>query len=214
MPSRYSPDHTPGVTLTTPRPAAMSPASEWEQNANRLPPEEPEGVPWTRYLDVVKRHALFIIAVTVVGSGAGYVASKRVKPVYEAQATVWINGSNAQQTGPIRAQQLLPSQSWVELLRSFAIVDPVIRALHLNVNPKIASDSVLFRGFESTDRLRSGAYVLKVDSTGTRYTIHDVKDALLERGMVGDSIGRDLGFSWLPDRRFLTRGKKMEFSVG
>jgi capsular exopolysaccharide synthesis family protein len=193
----------------------MSTAAEWEQNTNRLPPEEPEGVPWTRYLDVVKRHALFIIAVTVVGSGAGYVASKRVKPVYEAQATVWINGSNAQQqTGPIRAQQLLPSQSWVELLRSFAIVDPVIRELRLNVNPKVAADSVLFRGFESTDKLRSGAYVLKVDSIGARYSVLDVKGTTLERGAVGDSIGRSLGFSWLPDQRFLTRGKKMEFSVG
>lgn len=192
----------------------MSPAAEWEHNANRLPPEEPEGVPWTRYLDVVKRHALFIIAVTVVGSGVGYLASKRVKPVYEAQATVWINGSTAQQAGPIRAQQLLPSQSWVELLRSFAIVDPVIRELRLNVTPKIASDSVLFRGFESTDKLRSGAYVLKVDSTGARYTILDVKGASVERGTIGDSIGRNLGFNWLPDRRFLTPGKKMDFSVG
>jgi len=178
-----------------------------------LPPEEPEGIPWTRYLDVVRRHALFIIAVTVAGSAAGYLASKRVKPVYQAQATVWINGSNAQQTGPIRAQQLLPSQSWVELLRSFAIVDPVIRELRLNVTPKIRSDSVFFRGFESTEKLRSGAYVLKIDSTGARYSIVDGKGLGVERGLVGDSIGRKLGFNWLPDRRVMTPGKKIAFTV-
>ncbi|HST07252.1 MAG TPA: polysaccharide biosynthesis tyrosine autokinase, partial [Gemmatimonadaceae bacterium] len=214
MPSRYSPDPTPGITLTASRPAAISPAAEWDQSSNRLPPEEPEGVLWSRYFDVVRRYAIFIVAITLIGSGAGYLASKRVKPVYEAQATVWINASNAQQTGPIRAQQLLPSQSWVELLRSFAIVDPVIREMHLNVAQKIASDSVLFRGFESTDRLRPGAYILKVDATGARYSIADSRGVAVERGPTGDSVGRSLGFNWLPDRQFLTPGRKIEFSVG
>lgn len=186
---------------------------EWDQNTNRLPPEAPEGVPWLRYIDVVKRHAIFITIVMVIGSGVGYVVSKKVKPVYEAQATVWISSQAAQQTGPIRAQQLLPSASWMELLRSFAIVDPVVRELALNVVPKVARDSVLFRGFESTEKLRPGAYLLRVDSAGTRYSITDAKDVIVERGMVGDSVGRSLGFGWLPDRRYLNRGRHVAFSV-
>lgn len=199
--------------LTASRPAAIAPATEWEHNANRLPPEEPEGVPWTRYFDVIKRHALFIGTVTIVGSGLGYLASKRVKPVYEATATVWINSPPAQQTGPIRAQQLLPSASWMELMRSFAIIDPVVRQLGLNVVPKVPADTVIFRGFESTDKLRPGAYVLRIDGSGGRYSILNAEDLIVEQGAVGDSIGRSLGFGWLPERRYLTRGRQIPFSV-
>ena len=213
MPSRYSSDHIPGVTLTSSRSAAIAPATEWERNSNRLPPEEPEGVPWQRYVDVIRRHALFIVAVTFAGSALGYSAARRVKPVYEATATVWINTPPAQQTGPIRAQQLLPSASWMELLRSYAIIDPVVRQLGLNVTPKIPSDSVLFRGFESLPTLRPGAYLLRVDSVGTRYAIENAKGLIVERGLVGDSVGRTLGFGWFPERRFLTPGRKMAFSV-
>lgn len=166
-----------------------------------------------RYIDVVRRHALFILAITVLGSGLGYVVAKRVKPVYEAQATVWINGSSAPQTGPIRAQQLLPSASWMELMRSFAIVDQVVRQLGLNVVPKIPADSVLFRGFESGANLHPGAYVLRIDSGGTRYSIVNAKNLIVDQGAVGDSIGRRLGFNWLPERRYLTPGRKVLFSV-
>jgi capsular exopolysaccharide synthesis family protein len=161
----------------------------------------------------MRRHALFIVAITLAGSVLGYFAARRVKPVYEAQATVWINSPSTQQTGPIRAGQLLPSASWVELVRSFAIVDPVVRDLRLNVRPKFPADTVLFRGFESTPKLRAGAYVLRVDATGQLYAISDPKGVIVERGAVGDSIGRSLGFGWLPDRQYLNRGREVAFSV-
>lgn len=168
-----------------------------------------------RYLDVLTRHWLLIVTVTIGGSALGYVASKRVRPIYEAETTVWINNSNqsAQQTGPIRAQQLLPSQSWMELLRSFAIVDPIVRDLRLNVTPRNAGDSLFFRGFDSAPNVRPGAYVLRVDSSGARYSIADVKGLVVDRGLVGDSVGRSVGFFWLPDRQLLVPGRKLAFSV-
>ncbi|HMF87976.1 MAG TPA: Wzz/FepE/Etk N-terminal domain-containing protein, partial [Gemmatimonadaceae bacterium] len=54
---------------------------------------EPEGIPWARLGDAIWRHSLLIIAVALVGSLAGLFAAKRVKPVYDAQATIWINAA-------------------------------------------------------------------------------------------------------------------------
>jgi capsular exopolysaccharide synthesis family protein len=196
------------------RPGTVANASEWNSAAfGSQASSEPESVPWARYIDVVKRHWLLIVALTVTGSVLGYFAARRVKPVYEAQATVWINSPSAQQTGPIRAHQLLPTASWIELLRSFTIVDQVVRQLKLNVIPKSVADAGLFRDFESSPNVRPGAYILRLDSSGTAYTLSTAKGDQVERGVIGDSIGRSLGFSWRPDRSYLTPGRTVSFAV-
>lgn len=174
---------------------------------------EPEGVPWQRYYEALKRHAIMIVVITLAGSALGFLAARRIGPVYEAQATVWINTPSAQQSGPIRVQQLLPTASWIELLRSYAIVDPVVRRLKLNVGYKNPRDSVLFRGFESAATARYGAYLLQVDKSGSAYALSTVKGLVVEHGAVGDSIGRALGLGWLPDRRYLTPGKSVNFWI-
>lgn len=176
---------------------------------------EPEGVPWGRYLDVLKRNTLLILILAAVGSALGLIAVRRIKPVYDAQATIWINsgtGSNAQQVGPIRAQQLLPQTSWVELLRSFAIVEPVVRELKLNIGSKDPKDSSALRNFELQNEFQPGSYVLLVDQA-RGYSLSTAKGVLIERGTVGDSVGRKLGFIWAPDAVALTPGRRIPFWV-
>ena len=174
---------------------------------------EPAGIPWARYFDVVKRHVVLIVALTVVGSAVGFVAAMRVKPAYEAQTTIWVNTASGQQAGPIRAQTLLPTASWVELLRSYAIVEDVVRRLNLNVSYKQRVDSVLFRNFVSGASLRPGPYVLKVDAQGQRFVLSRADGTAVEQGTVGDTIGRKVGFAWVPDRQLLKAGRLVEFSV-
>ena len=174
---------------------------------------EPAGIPWARYIDVIRRHVILIAVLTGVGSAVGLVAAKRVKPAYEAQTTIWINTANGQQAGPIRAQQLLPTASWVELLRSYAIVDDVVRRLNLNVSYKQRADSALFRNFASLPSLSPGAYVLKVDSSGQRFILSRPDGPALEHGTMGDTIGLKEGFSWIPEARLLRPGRTVEFSV-
>src|SRR6478752_3061150 len=60
-----------------------------------------EGVPWARYIDALKRHALLIVAIVMAGSTLGVFAARRVPPVYDVQSTVWIASSASQQAGPI-----------------------------------------------------------------------------------------------------------------
>lgn len=210
---------TPGsqydIPNLSPR-AGQSHAPEWDAGSDRGQGwAEPEGIPWLRYYDVLKRHAILIVALALVGSAFGYLAAKRVRPLYDVQATVWINTERpgGSQTGPIRVQQQLPSASWVELLRSFALVDPVVRQLRLNVHYAHSRDSVLFRTFESGPGLRAGAYVLEIDASRRNYSLLGPRETLLEKGLVGDTIGRRLGFSWLPDKAFLTAGRRFPFYV-
>ena len=137
--------------------------------------QEPEGIPWGRYYDVIKRHSLLILALAAAGSTLGLFAVRSVKPVYDTQVTVWINSGTAQQTGPIRAGQLLPQTSWVDLLRSFAIVDSVVSSLRLNVFYTQPTDSALVQNLESAPGLRPGTYVLRVTANdGQLFTSRDV----------------------------------------
>lgn len=197
-------------------------AAEW----NGAPPRvsdlvEPEGIPWSRYVDALRRHSLLILAVALVGSIAGFVVTRMlVKPQYDAEATIWINATPAtsqQQSGPIgpiRQQNLLSSYSWVELLRSFAVVDPVVRDLKLNVSYEQPADSVVFRDFTWTPNARSGDYSLEIDGRGRNYALSTLDGTLLERGVVGDSVGRKVGLQWLPEKRSLGVARTIEFSVG
>ena len=204
----------PDFSIAPPHPDSVA---EW----NGRPPApngsgEPEGIPWSQYIDALKRHWLLIVALVIVGSALGFFAARRVRPVYDAEATVWVNTNardGASQTGPIRQQQLLTSASWLALLRSFSIVDPVVHDLKLNVSYKQPADSVLFRNFEWTPSAKSGAYFLKIDKDGRNYVLSTAKGAVLERGFVGNYIGRTVGFNWLPEARFLDPGRTIEFGV-
>jgi capsular exopolysaccharide synthesis family protein len=177
-----------------------------------IPEPESHGVPWGRYIEALKRHMLLVLVIVAAGSALGLIASQRVQPVYDTQATVWIASGVAPQSGPIRPQQLLPPTSWVELLRSFAIIDPVVRELRLNVSYKLPGDSIFFRQFESMPSLRPGRYVLTAESGG-KYLLTTAKGDQIERGVVGDSIGRKVGFGWAPEARLLPAGRAVTFSV-
>ena len=172
---------------------------------------EPEGVPWARYIDALKRHALLILAIVIAGSALGLLAARRVQAVYDVQSTVWIASGVSPQSGPIRPQQLLPPTSWIELLRSYSVIEPVVRKLKLNVHYKQA-DSAFFAGFEVLPSLRPGAYVLKAESGG-HYLLSDAKDVTIERGALGDPIGRKVGFAWAPDARLFSSADIVRFSV-
>ena len=207
MPVSLTPQSPPGISgLTNFGPPTAPPFGQ------PTPPADAEGVPWARYIDVLRRHVLLVVGIAVIGSVVGVFAARRIQPVYDVQGTVWIASGIAPQSGPIRPQQLLPPTSWVELLRSYAIIEPVVRRLKLNVFYKQASDSIYFTRFESLPSIRSGGYVLKVDTLG-RYLLTNAKGIPIERGAVGDSIGRKLGFAWAPEPRFLSRGRIIPFWV-
>jgi succinoglycan biosynthesis transport protein ExoP len=179
---------------------------------------DPEGIPWARYVDALKRHLLMILAIAFLGSGLGFFFAQRVSGVYEAQTTLWITSPSTRTQsgpllqGPIQPQQLLQQTSWVELLRSYTIIDPVVRNLRLNVGYQKPADSVLFRNFESGPLLQPGEYVLRIEPS-RRYVLSTPKGIAIERGALGDSVGRKVGFLWVPDGDLLAQQGELRFTV-
>jgi capsular exopolysaccharide synthesis family protein len=177
-----------------------------------VPVEEgSEGFQWYRYLSALRRYKWLILLITVLGTGIGVVATRFLTPQYDVQATIWIESPPARD-GPIRAQGLLESYAWVELLKTYTVLDSVVQKerLYLSHGP---ADSLAFKSFALMDRFRPGAYVLAVDRAHRSLTLKTKEGLLVQTAAVGDSIGQRVGFAWQPDGSTLKAGTSYEFGV-
>ena len=178
------------------------------------------GPDWRRIFASVVRFKWLVLGVVVAGTAAGWGLSKFLfKPMYDARATIWVDvvqpGSHT--TGGFNDPSQLPiSTGWTDLLTSDAVMDSVVREHRLYLDWEQARDSVLFgTSFDvpTTGRFRAGMYTLKVDSTGTHYTLVDSDGSKVETGLVGDSVGRTQGWLWRPAKEGLTKGHVVNFNV-
>src|SRR5439155_11389728 len=82
-------------------------------------------------------------------TAAGFGVARFVRPQYGAQATIWIDATErerwgqGQDRGPIRQGQLLDPQAWVDLLKSYVVLDQVVRDQRLFVSPESRADEPL-----------------------------------------------------------------------
>jgi polysaccharide biosynthesis transport protein len=178
---------------------------------------QPEtGVDWRRVLSAVARFKWLIAVVTVVGTVGGVAATRFIKPQYMVQATLWIDQPDqhgGQDRGPIRAGQPLEPEAWLDLLKSYRVLDQVVRDQRLFVTPKAREDGALFETFRVADQYRPGVYRLALDGSGKTFTLSTDKGVEVEHGAVGDSIGARLGFTWAPAAGTIPAGRTIEFSV-
>jgi polysaccharide biosynthesis transport protein len=179
---------------------------------------EPESGPdWRRVASALLRFKWLIVLAVVLGVGAAFGATKLLRPVYKAQANVWVDvpdrggvDRSTEARGPIRQGALLEADDWLELLRSYVVLDQVVRDQRLYLIIERVGDRPSFTTFFATDAFRPGEYELTVNDTGTEYTLLNARDRMeLERGTVGDSVGRRLGFRWAPAS--LPRGRTLKF---
>ncbi len=168
-----------------------------------------------RYLSALNRFKWLIGILLIAGGAGGYAATKFVEPEYEVKATIMLEmgtGTNQDATrGPIQAEELLKASGWQDLLRSFAIADPVVNQLGLFVEPERAADSLLFRSFQVTRALRAGDYVLNIH--GNRYDLTLKPAFQADTGFISDSIGRPVGFAWQPGPQAFMGRKQVAFRV-
>jgi succinoglycan biosynthesis transport protein ExoP len=194
-----------------------APPADWGGGQEAAP--EPKGPSLARYVGAINRFKWLILLFGVLGGAGGYTATKFIEPEYEVRATILLEqGTGTNQDGgnrgPIQAEELLQASGWQDLLRSFAIADPVVNDLALFVNPARVADSTLFRSFrveQNQQRLKPGDYVLKV--SGNRYSLSLTPGLEVDKGVLGDSIGRPVGFLWQPPARALTGREDIEFNV-
>lgn len=173
--------------------------------------EEDRAPDLTRLWAAVRRHRWAILAVTVLGTGGGVLAARAVPNEYEVQSTIWIEAPNRGEAGPIRASELLRANAWVELLRSYVVLDYVVmeEKLYLRSDP---AEAAPFHQFELAAEFSPGHYRLRVDGAGT-YTLSSREGYAVESGRIGDSIGTALGFRWSPSPAELRGLRDVEFEV-
>jgi uncharacterized protein involved in exopolysaccharide biosynthesis len=193
-------------------PYSLEPLQPTALGAGRTPAEfggaEEAGVPWHRYIAAVRRYKWLILGIILAGTSLGVLGTRFLPHEYEAQATIWV-ASGPTTGGPVRGQEILGTQGWAELVRSFTVLDAVVQQHRLFVR---STDPSAFDNLAVGDHFRPGAYVLQIDPTGKRYTLKTTEDSVVESGQLGDSIGRTMGVLWRPAAVVLHPGE-LKFSV-
>ncbi len=181
-------------------------------------PDEEPAFDWRRYSGAIVRNKWLIVLGLLLGGGAGLVAQRTLEPVYTVESTLWIEGANPRAAGdaaPIRPSQLLSTTGWLDLMRSFTVMDPVVEELRLYVSLGDRAHEAAFVGFglRGGEEVRPGSYQLRISDDGQGFALLDADGSELERGNLGAPVGAGLGFDWTPSPAALPSGSTIPFTV-
>jgi polysaccharide biosynthesis transport protein len=170
---------------------------------------------WRRVYGSIWRYKWLALLLFVVGTTIGFFASRTmVTPIYATNATLWVDGFRASPAeGPIQSSRMLSAGGWMELVRSFAVLDPVVHELKLYVQPKTPVDSAVFANFELDERPRFDEYRFSMDRSGQSFTLTNAAGEAIQQGRIGEAVGVPAGFRWVPPANLLEPGSTLEFSV-
>lgn len=171
------------------------------------------GPNWPRIGNAISRYKWLVLATTLCATGLGLLASRFLKPTYTAQATIWIDESDRRGTvtGALGASQVFGSEAWANLLRSYAVLEGVVKEVHLDrtfTPPLPSSDAA---ALEVGAGVLPGVYHLTIDESGRKYAL-SLGDRV-EHGTVGDSIGRSFGIRWMPSAEVVQPAQEIAISI-
>jgi len=160
--------------------------------------DEGGGIDFRRYLSALLRHKWLIVGLTVAGTAAGVVGSMFVKPVYEARAAVQLPPpGRAWAQNPTVSAPLVEGLGWVELVRSFQVLDEVVRKRQMYLQLADVADSVNFVGFDLGPNYVPDEYIVEELPDG-KLRLRNRAGTVVDEAAVGDSLGRSTGFLWVP----------------
>ena len=204
MPTPEGPDLSSQTTLTAaPAPPALEGYNEPPTTAHNL----------FRIISSLRRFRWVILGLSLLGLGGGVLATRFIKPNYEVQAKIWIETPNRGKMGPIQGDELLGSRAWVELLTTYAVLDPVVQQQKLYLHYDEPKDSTLFRDFDLGTRFLPGQFELGISKDGRGYTLKQRNGMYNETGSLADSVGRQVGFRWAPRPERSQWGRDVRFDV-
>lgn len=171
-----------------------------------------------RPLAALRRYKWLVAAISVMGLVVGVVATRFIPPKYEVRATIWIESATPQgdsRMGPIRSGELLNATAWIELFKSYRVVDEVVTKLALYLRPATDADAPMFAHFALDRRFAPGKYELQLDRGRRTWRLQTSSGVEVDRGAAGDSVGRKVGFLWwLPSTAWRGAGEStIRFSV-
>lgn len=170
---------------------------------------------WHVYLAAVKRFRWLVAGVVVLGTIAGFVSARRVKPEYRARATLWIEVADRRGRDPtaIGFEGLMRASALADLVRSGSVLEGVTRNQRLYLKPGAGERHPALGSFDVTRDYRPGSYRVVVDDSGKAFHLSSTDGAVQAQGLVGDSIGAALGFTWAPPDSLLEPGTVVEFTL-
>lgn len=207
----------PAERGSSPPPTSETPAQGLTYSDGFVPPPtRPGGLDWRRYVAAALRRKWVLVGAVLLGAAAAPIAYKMAPVNYMAEGNIWVEVEQrgSSDVTPIRQGGLLQSYAWIELLTSYAVLDPVVVQERLYLQPP--SDAVdVFRSFTLRDRFAPGEYVLKIPESGDRYRLESAQGIVMDEGPLeaGMAPGEELGFNWTPDAGALEPGSELEFTV-
>jgi len=171
-----------------------------------------DGLDIRRLFDSLWRWKWLIAGSTVLGLAAGLVAARFVQPMYEIEATIWLEEEG--KSGALRGDDPLAGEGWASVFRSNAVIGPVVqeKQLFLIREHLDGVDSTVFVNFELGGPVLGGSYTLTTHPNGT-YELAVADTNAVEQGRIGSPIGGSFGLVWNPDPEAFDANSETRFSV-
>lgn len=166
---------------------------------------------WHRYVVAVGRHKWIVLAITLVGTLAGVLATRLLDPRYAARATLWIEVAGRERD-PGAEDGLVLTPSWSTLVTSQAVLEPVVRDLRLFVRPDVPNDRAALATLELRGAPVPGHYRWVAGANGQAELRRDGGTGI-ERASPGDTVGASAGFAWIPPADAFTPGREIAFTL-
>jgi capsular exopolysaccharide synthesis family protein len=168
-----------------------------------------------RIIAALLRFKWLIIASFGLGIAGAYVAYRSIQPEYRVDGAIWvtIDERAVMPGGPIAQSGLLQQTAWIDLLRSYAVLDPVTLQERLYI--RVSDDyRHLFQDFELGPRFRPGRYTLEVTENRRQWNLFTEEGVQIAAGTPGDSICLEMcGFRWAPPASALLPEMDFNFQV-
>src|SRR3990172_1712012 len=136
-----NPENLPVAAAAYPPPAAALSLAAADLDAGPAPTHG--GL--KRYLSAVRHYKWLVLAATVVGTTGAVRGRVYLRSRYTAEATLWFAGESRQDQmqGPIQSSGLLQAEAWVELVRSWTVLDYVTMEHGLYIDARARDLEVL-----------------------------------------------------------------------
>jgi capsular exopolysaccharide synthesis family protein len=184
----------------------------------------PRTSPVTRYLSTLRRFKWLVLLMTLFGLGGGLLVSRMRQESYVVKASMLL-AMPVGENGPIAAGAVLGGEQWQKFMRSYRSLEPVAREHRLYlIGPKrlggpplpngpSGADADLLTGLEIGPGYTPGNYELKISDDGKSWELTNLKSSRKSKGVVGDSVGKEFGFAWLPVIEQRWHGKTFSFDA-
>lgn len=158
--------------------------------------EDEGGIDFRRYLAALLRHKWYVVGLAILGLAGGLIAALQQKPVYIARAALQLPSPSRLQRGDLTATPpIVDGVGWIELLRSFQVMDEVVRQRRSYLKLGSLSDTASFTSFDIAPVFVPGAYSVSQTADGRVRLMASSTEVVDEaaRGFAGPQRGVPLG---------------------